>query len=117
MLCINAEYPNTVLNDIISSGNGRDPLICTYNLAYYFGVTFFTIALFLNSARWIYLIIFEQKGIVLSNLKSASLKGGIMVLIIVLSVASCLRMVEECTDHLANANGINKANIFFGTIV
>jgi hypothetical protein len=117
MLCINSEYPHIGLDDVISSGNGTDPLICTYNLAYYFGVTFFTIALFLNSARWLYLILFVQKGLILKNCHSLLLKSGLISLICILGVASILRMAEECTDHLMNASGINRSNAFFAIVV
>lgn len=117
MLCINAEYPNKTLHDVINSGNGADPLICTYNLAYYFGVTFFTIALFLNAARWLYLILFVQKGLQFSSLQSAMMKAGLVTLIVAMGIASIVRMAEECTDHLDNAAGINKANVVFALIV
>lgn len=117
MLCINAEYPDALLSEIINAGNGTDPLVCTYNLAYYFGVTFFTIALFLNSARWLYLILFVQKGLELHRMLSTLLKGGLFALILLLGVASVVRMSEECTDHLSNASGINKSNAFFAIVV
>lgn len=117
MLCINADYPNKTLDEVINKGNGRDPLVCTYNLAYYFGVTFFTIALFFNSARWLYLILFVQKGLVFTNTQSVLMKGGLVSLIVGLGIASIIRMAEECTDHLQNAAGINKANIAFALIV
>ena len=55
---INATYTNGSLSDFLATNRGDSPLVCTYDLAYFFGVMFFTIALIMNAVRWLYLILF-----------------------------------------------------------
>jgi hypothetical protein len=83
MIGINSREPNKSLTDYLA-GNQNDPLICTYNLAYFFGITFFTIALLLNAARWLSLSLSVHQNRVIPRKVVRLLQSGLFLVIMLL---------------------------------
>lgn len=73
-------------------------MVCTYDLAFPIGVTFFTIALTLNAVRWVYQIIFLQNGYETKYLNKASLLTVGVLFTVILATVSIMYMAHQCEN-------------------
>jgi hypothetical protein len=99
IISINVEYPNKTLDDALSSLSSDNPLLCNYNLAYFFGIMFFTQALILNAVRWVKMIMTLHKGLDVTVMPRKVFSFGLWGLIILMLIVAAFRMFEECTQE------------------
>lgn len=69
-------------------------MVCAYDLAYVFGMMFFTVAILLNAIRWVVLISDLQNiRLTTYSFKTKLIMGGMLLWLLVVSI---FRMVAEC---------------------
>jgi len=82
------------LQKYLQDKRGDDSLVCAYDLAYIFAITFFTVAILLNAIRWVVLINDLQNKTLTKY--SWRVKAGMSSILIILGTVSIYRMVAEC---------------------
>lgn len=117
IISLHAQYPQIPLSAILLKERGRSGLVCTYDIAYLFGITFFTVAMILNAARWVYLIFFLQRGVKTSKFKGQMLKVSLGLYFLLLAASTLYRMVEECKDPVSNEQELQQAVLFYSIII
>jgi hypothetical protein len=98
VIAININHPEITLSLYLQNHQGQgDSLDCLFNLGYFTGITFSTVALFYNAVRWLHLSLFVQKGILVPE-KYLRACQVVIVMVGVLAIAASIgNMVESCS--------------------